>query len=243
MQHKALAERPGLADRARHPDHVVVALPALGNADVLGRDVGDPAMQAEALVAILNGRTDVAEAGRGQKSGEKVAKEPLRALFDEMRRPDDAALGYVADRRAFVRGPRNVERAPREHGELEASSRLDVDRIDFLGQPRTQLAGAGAGDLGYLAYPAAQVLFADEASVKLRQGLPPCSLMRLASNGYAIAPFDTANRHRQRRRSSTLAVFASFVVALAFTPDQASDIEFRWTSSKRDATSRLPLIV
>ena len=59
-------------------------------------------MQAEALVAILNGRTDVAEAGRGQETGEEVTKEPLGALFDEMRRPDDAALGYVANRRAFV---------------------------------------------------------------------------------------------------------------------------------------------
>ena len=77
MQHKALAERPGLADRARQPNHVVVALPALGNADVLGGDVADPAMQAEALVAVLNGRADVTEAGCGQQTGEEIAKEAI----------------------------------------------------------------------------------------------------------------------------------------------------------------------
>jgi hypothetical protein len=154
MQHQALAERPGLANRARQADLIVVALPALGNADVLGGDVADPAMQAEALVAVLNGRTDVAEAGGGQEAGEEVTKEPLGAAFDEMRRPDDAALGDVADRRAFVRGPGDVERAPGQRGELEAGSRLDVDRVDALGQTRTQLAGARAGDLGNLADPA-----------------------------------------------------------------------------------------
>ena len=102
MQHEAFAERPGLANRARQADLIVVALPALGNADVLGRDVADPAVQAEALVAVLNGRTDVAEPGGGQQTGEEVAQEPLGAVFDEMRRPDDAALGDVANRRAFV---------------------------------------------------------------------------------------------------------------------------------------------
>jgi len=59
-------------------------------------------MQAETLVSILTGQADVAEAGGGQEAGEEVAKESLGALFHEMRRSDDAALGYVTDWRAFV---------------------------------------------------------------------------------------------------------------------------------------------
>jgi hypothetical protein len=44
-----------------------------------------------------------------------------------------------------------------------------------------------------LADPAGQIRFADEASKKLHQDLPPCTSMRLASNGFAVAPFATAN--------------------------------------------------
>jgi hypothetical protein len=151
-------------------------------------------MQAETLVSILTGRADVAEAGGGQEAGEEVPKESLGALFHEMRRSDYAGLGYVADWRAFVRGPSDVERAPGENGELEAGSCLDVDRFDSSRQTRTQLAGAGAGNLGYLPYPAGEILFANGASVKLHQDLSPCSLICPASNGLAVAAFYTAIR-------------------------------------------------
>src|SRR5664280_1640680 len=96
MQQKALAEHPGLANGARQPNLIVVALPALRNADVLSRKVADPAVQAKAFVAVLNGWTDVAEAGCGQKASEEIAKEPLGAVLDEMRRSDNAAFGDVA---------------------------------------------------------------------------------------------------------------------------------------------------
>jgi hypothetical protein len=167
-QRQAFAAHRRLSDGPGDADLIVVADPLLGDGDVLGRNVADPAVQAELGAVDLGGDADVAEPGRRQQTGEEVAQEAGRALLGKERRRDHAGFGDVAQRDAAVGSPGDVERAAGKNGELEPGSRLDFNRLDAAGRARGQHARPRVGDLRHTPDSPHQPIPLDRPPIKFR---------------------------------------------------------------------------
>ena len=109
-QRQILPVDSALAHQALHRHYIASIDPLASAADLVGRDMRQTPMQAEALQAedpppILARTADIGKTTGRQHSGVEAAK-PFHALLLQIRSIGDFRLGHVADRDTFITRPR-----------------------------------------------------------------------------------------------------------------------------------------
>ena len=154
---QAVAEHDVLAHAAAHAQDVLLPLPAAAGVHVLGRDVGEPPVEAQLLVLLLGIDLGVADEGEtaGRQQAEEGAPHPAVAWRLVEGRPHVSRLRPEAQGHPLVVGRGDVQGAAREHRETEAGG---VEELHQPGAALVALHQLGPADAGHLAHVPHEIL-------------------------------------------------------------------------------------